>query len=404
VFFLNLEFYLMLKLLARPEYYGGKIWAWALLATFPALAILGHIMYGLFIVPIAYTAFELPKGRETGRKFFSASALMVGAGVLMLVIYLAAYWAGPGGTAWSAPGAQRFVKWVLGGALTQTSYGYRESYWDLHLSSVGFWLKGMEQTFFAGIYQGPQAWDWTAAALKIYGGLAIAGALGSFGYSFIRTKGRSVSQNLLLAWLLPGAVFTIFWEPLNFEHKMYFLPALWMMVFIGWPLPPKKSLKIASTLALACLALGLFGGNFFNEVYPDSKESVNYDLKIAEAIKAATPEKSVVIISGTQEGWNIGKIYLPYFSDRRTIVLDWVLSERIGGRSFPQNLDDRIASEISGGNDVYVLSEVWSRPVLEILFSHHRIDMEALKNYWSRFKLKPVAKFRTFDLYQVQPP
>lgn len=404
ILFLNLGFYFMVKTGRKQNEIMPpvkKVYIILVLGVVAALALFGHIMHGLFFLPVLVFALRIFKGPKGLPRLWPLVAVILVAAFITGSLYAIVFLSKPGaGLQEALP--ETFVKWVLGNANTETPYGYMHSYWETIASGPGQWFSGLAWAFFwkqDKTFQ-PSIWG----ALKVFSLLAIAVFIGGYILHYLKDlRQRQIYDDVIMAWVMPGAVFTAFWASGYFEQKTYLLPALWAMIFLGAPWTGSFSKKTAVTSCLALAVASLFAVNFATKIHPDSNPDNVAPLKIAEQIKAATGPDSVVIISGAARGYNIGKVYIPYFSQRGTVVLDWVLGKPVSGKYFPENLEQTINDYRSAGKPVYLLSDALQAPALEELSQHHRINKKELASFWSRYKLRSVAKLEGgLLLYQLE--
>jgi len=403
--FLNLGFYFAVKNshglndFAPP---GRKNFVILMLGVLASLAAFGHIMHGLFVIPVlafALRIFPAPKLRSRLRPLL---AILVVFCMITGSLYVIAFFAQTRVSPHVDSLTRTFIKWVLGNASIETPYGYSHSYWENGFASLGQWFSGLVWAFFWKDENSvaPRVWR----LLKISGLSVMTIYVLNYLYRYFKDwRKREAYDDFIMAWIIPGALFTTFWAPGYFEQKTYLLPALWAMVFMGVPGTKSKMKKTALVSLLAMTVISLFAFNFFLKIYPDSDPENAPELETAEQIKNATAPGSIIIISGAAAGYNIGKVYIPYFSQRSTLVLDWVLSKPVDGKYFPQNLEKAIDDYMASGKTVYLLSDALQGPALDELSEHHRISKKELASFWARYNHRPVAKLEGgLLLYQIE--
>jgi len=392
--FLNLGFYFVVKnshwrndfSLSRQKIFGILT-----LGIYASLAALGHIMHALFLIPVLAFALRIFPAPELRSRLRPLLAIVVVFCIITGSLYAVAFFAQTRLSPHADSLTAAFIKWVLGNANTETPFGYSHSYWKNGFESLGQWFSGMTWAFFEKDEKSFVPWTWRL--LKISGLSVMAIYAGIYLYRYFKDwRKREAYDDFIMAWIIPGAIFTTFWAPGYFEQKIYLLPALWAMVFLGVPEPESKMKKTALVSLLAMTVIFLFAFNFFLKIYPDSDPKNALELEAAEQIKNASAPGSIIIISGAAAGYNIGKVYIPYFSQRNTLVLDWVLSKPVDGKYFPQNLEKTIDDYQASGKTVYLLSDAWQGPALDELSEHHRISKNDLASFWARYNPELAAR------------
>jgi|GEM_PF-2014103 len=400
ILILDITFYFMLRIIRREAqsiFYNFKtiILTIFILSIFSALMVFGHLMYSLFIIPILYFLLTIAWGEKKVNKIIPSILVILISSIIILVVYDLAFRLNPLSGSGDNFQIEKFLKWVLGLALPETPFGYRESYWEISIRGPFLWILGLINSL-VGEGEG-NGWE---AMVKIVFCLISLTVLVNYFYRYFKIHYPSrFANNIIWLWLVPGALFTIFWEPGNYEHKIYLLPALWMMMFQGASFFSKSYLSYIFIGLLICLLLVF---NFSSKIYPNRKPENNKNLQIAYYIKTKTEPNSVIIISGASQGFNIGKIYIPYFSERKTLVLDWVLSKPISEKLFPENLKIIINSYFAQGKKIYWLSEIIEPAVLNQLSRHHNLSSEEISGFFRQFQLKPIGEIETLKIYQLK--
>jgi hypothetical protein len=301
---------------------------------------------------------------------------------------------------------QGFADWVAGKFNPATGAGYGKSYWAYSPSAILDWFQGLAWTFVASprrCYADPgPAW------LGVSRAVAAVGVLGAvFTYPLLMPgllRENFRLHTLLALFIAPLAVFTIFWDPRHFEFKVALLPPLWLAAAAGaaaarrrWPSARGRGL-VAAMLTVACL--GLFCSNFFGSFLPGSYHENNRDLQRAFFIRDHTEPGAVVYIAGINPGYNVGKIYLPYFARRQARVVDWILAR--SSRPSPEPLI------LSLHNDrklpVYVITELVEQgPVLEALCINRNCRPKDISDLFVGLGTQRTAAFdKDFGLYRVK--
>jgi hypothetical protein len=299
---------------------------------------------------------------------------------------------------------QDFAGWVIGRYNPQTGLGYDRSYWDLTPSAFGAWLTGCSRAFLAGADLG----DIHSPALTALRGVARAGILICIA-AVLASARRLLAREprgpvLLLLALLPMSVFSLIWEPINFEIKTVLLPTFWLAAALGLADLGERSrrLRISTYVFAAGLLLALFLPNFFGSIRPGSDPERNQDLARAAFVSSHTEDNATVYFLGVSAGYNMGKFYLPYFAGRQGRVMDWLLIR--SAEPFPAPLLASLAAD--RGRPVYALAEVIEPgPALDAFTRQHRLAPDAVVSLLRRFQPALVARRDDgFGLYRLTVP
>lgn len=389
VFFLLLCFWLLLWCIKSGR---GRVFSAVVLGAASALSAANHVVNGLFIIVIFFGLLLYLPGRgdsggdKKGINLFAAiSAVLVFSVILGVLYYVVAANSGLA----QETGAAR---WFLGLADPRTPYGYTKSYWFFNARAPGYWLEGMKSLVLAAgshlLVKG------TLLKCVYYASIVIIFFM-CFLYiiRLILLRGREKGvQPLLWLWFAPYALFSMAWEPRNFEIKLFLLAPFYMLLFSG--LKDQGGKGRALRFVPLILAGLLFVFNYFGSILPGSDKSSNLDLSRAEFIMENTEPEAVVCLAGVSRGYNIGKIYIPYFSGRRTFVMDWMIQRMISDKG-------TLALDVRPGS--YVLEElVKSGPALEELASNHGLEAAVISKAF--LERNPVLVSRhddDFALYRL---
>jgi len=177
-----------------------------------------------------------------------------------------------------------------------------------------------------------------------------------------------------LFWLIPFFLFFTYWQPANYEFKLNVtIPLIMAFIFSVSHLPGQKWFK----LLIPVICILLFALNFSLNIIPGHRVDNNPNYALAQSIAENTGEGATVVIAGTgKESYLHGKIYIPYFAFKDTIVLDWRMGK---GVSFA-GITREIADKVSANKPVYFLSETLSITVTmrDILGFHNRDEKDYL--------------------------
>ncbi len=185
-------------------------------------------------------------------------------------------------------------------------------------------------------------------------------------------------------WALPYFLFFSIWDPGNMEFKIHVVVPLLLLVAVFLSgLKPVAARAITTILAISLLAINLIFG-----ILPQSWITNNTNYQIAQAIRRATPENAQVLITGTFSGYGYGKIYIPYFSGREVLILDWLLGK---GHTLPE-IRAELARRAGSGRSIYTLKEVAVQgKILSDLLAFHNVDEKDRALFASTVRFVPVV-------------
>lgn len=201
-------------------------------------------------------------------------------------------------------------------------------------------------------------------------------------YSFKKNSSKKIYCYYIF-WILPFLAFFSFWQPWNYEFKLSIVvPILIMFVF---SLNSFDFQKIVKPLFFILVIL-IFLLNFYNYIKPQKDINNNKNYLISKEIKTKTDQNSTIVIAGTGKGAYIfGKIYIPYFAQRRTLILNWLLGN---GYSF-QDIAKKIDNIINEGNKVYFLSEITSlTETMKDILILQKLKEDEFLEFLKKFKFK----------------
>ena len=397
VCFLLLAFRSLLHRADSPSRPSSWITDALVLAAFGALALANHLTFGLFLIPLGLESLLYSRRPRKSWRSGLAPALLFSATALGLagIAYLLAARMHP------AASTLGFRQWVIGPANPETPYGYRQSYWASGLHSFPDFGRGMLHLFCAEPYPDSGAGVPVAiAAAWFLAWLLILGLY--FRNARALWKEDSRTQVLVLGWLIPSLVWNWSWQPINFELKVAMLAPLLLWAGITLSREKIRASRAWPGWLLAAMALLLLGYNFFAAILPGSRPENNRDLQRARSIGEATEPNAAVFIAGSGPGYNLGKIYLPYFSRREAKVADWLTGPP--GSPFPARLQAALTQLRQQRRPAYVLSELLEpTPALQVLALHHRVSPESIRRVFQGHR--PRLK-RTLDpelsLYRLE--
>ncbi len=176
-------------------------------------------------------------------------------------------------------------------------------------------------------------------------------------------------------WLVAYACVFTRWEPGTMVYRVSDLVPIVTLLFIVYrDIGQERPVWRGAAVALAvCLALGNLGA----EIYPRSFASNNPHLERMAFLKANTSENDWITGDSRQD-----EIYIPYFAQRRPIVIQRYVRQ-------PGLLIGFLNTLLSHGQTVIVTSRV--------------LDDPFWKDFFRRYQLAPKARDpHGFVLYQVR--
>jgi hypothetical protein len=219
---------------------------------------------------------------------------------------------------------------------------------------------------------------------------------------------RRITIEILLAWLVVHAVFFTWWKPGHTRFWLLALPGYALLVQLGlgakatgakvgagfgvrrvspaWPakLAPLAPLAAgtAKSWILAVLVALIVGFGAFRR---ESDPACNQFLPLAQKISERTAENATVIISGVGP-YTALKAYVPYFSRRNMLIMDWQFTDKSASPARALDLLQGKIAALGKKVPVYLLSEVLD-PGLDAHFqSVHGISGESRRRLFSGFR------------------
>jgi len=211
-------------------------------------------------------------------------------------------------------------------------------------------------------------------------------------------KDNAGFRQAMLFWFLPFFVFFTFWDTANIEFKLNSLLPLLLVAVTGLT----RLKPVIAGISGVSLCAGLLLVNLFLGIRPQADIKNNIHYQVAAAIGRATPANAQIMIAGSFRGYGYGKIYIPYFSGRVVIILDWILGK---GRSFPE-IRARLEQAARSGQPLYALAEiVEDGEVMKHLLDFHDIGAGEYFRFRSGIRFIPVALLANGQrLYRLQFP
>lgn len=309
-----------LALARRLSGRGAPAWALGLLH---ALAMTGHIVNGVFVLPAAYVVAVTAAPSRRRRELLVYGATVAGT---VLAAYAAALLFVRPDDAW---------RWFLGSASSAEGVNLRDS-WSWR--NLGLWLDMSARVLVTRVppldSPAPAAWAKPAAWLAS-AGLAAAAALAASRWRGLPAPRRRAAAAAGL-WLLAYALVFTRWEPYTMVYRVTDLPPALLLLSLG----------CASAPLGALLAAALAAANGAGELLPRTHAGNNPRLGQMELVRAATREGDWVAGEGGGD-----ELYIPYFAQRRPLVI-----ARYRGR--PEELRLWVAGRLAAGERVFLTSRV----------------------------------------------
>lgn len=195
---------------------------------------------------------------------------------------------------------------------------------------------------------------------------------------------------LALVWVVSYSAFFTVWTP---GYFVFWIPvaAAWVMLLTvnGSARRDRRFTFGLASLAALCFA----AANLWLYVLPRMPVESNPSIVIARKIRESTPPKSLVIVTGMGYIADM-EVYIPYFGKRETISLHQTML-RHGGEGIDR-LQRKIRGELSEGNHVYVLGEVFDSPkAWRELTGRYGLKKQDVRAALIPFR--PVKRFRVSD-------
>ncbi len=144
--------------------------------------------------------------------------------------------------------------------------------------------------------------------------------------------------------MLPYFLFFSIWDTKNIEFKLNIVIPLLIIFVISI-----SNFHKIGYIIIALMIIFTFINNFYSGIRPKTEIQNNRNFLLAEAIREKTDNDSIIVIAGNIKGYLYGKIYIPYFAERNTWILDWILGK---GASL-NNFKDSIGYSLSKGRKVF---------------------------------------------------
>jgi len=207
-----------------------------------------------------------------------------------------------------------------------------------------------------------------------------------------------------LIWILSYALFYTFYAP--GETKSWtptLIPISILMGITFLDLSERRIKKFpirGNIIALVTVSL-LFVTNFFGTILPQSEGKNNIDLQKALFIRENTELGDLIILAGGGRGYNIGRVYIPYFSARSKLPLNQAIDRRL--KNPFANVRYRIHLEREGGHKVFILSEILENSeAIKTIVKNHNLRPGDIITFFSNYKMEYIASYNEeFRLYEI---
>lgn len=168
--------------------------------------------------------------------------------------------------------------------------------------SLSLTLRGHRQMFFDGSSRLFDRNFLTVVLLIIFGASALFFAFRFFGnFREIKIWRRAVAERkiyrqplfvLCLAWTIPYLIFLFFFIPQNTFYRLFYFPAL--IILLGIALAPFEGFKQTRRWRLASMVLTLCLYNFLFYIYPNSRVRENTPLALALQANQIWSDKTII--------------------------------------------------------------------------------------------------------------
>ena len=386
----------------QPAWYIRAI----LLGILGAFIITNHLTGGLFLLPIGWGCLWYVRdapGQSLWIRFRKgippALLMMLVTFAVIVPVYIRGYEANP------LSKTRHFAHWIIGATNPDTGLGYKNNIWNLSPAAFKGAAIGYEEIFLAGIHHRYLS----IPGLGVLRILTLSGVLVGLILYLISLprlmRNDKRAHTLLLLSILPMAAFVVVWDSANFEVKVCLLPLLCLAMAFGFAETYQKAKRIhyralIRLCVIVVLAL-LFTHNFFSSIKPGSRPELNKDLQRAYFIRDNTEPGAVIYFTGYAGGYNMGKIYIIFFSGRQTRILDLILGR--DNRPFPQPLISSLNADRN--RPIYVLPElIQPGTAVDSLGKNHKLKPQQIIEFFKALNLKRIAAMNDgFALYRYDP-
>jgi len=329
----------------RPENFDG--FKGLVIGFLLGLAALGHITAILLVFPVGF--YILKRSRRKLKDFL---ATIITAGFTISSQYLLFYIRSP------FKGLKGFLSWFFQAVSYQKIYGGEVNFWEIGTASV---LKTFVSTFDSIVSK----FNYLKLDTNIFLCFRIVLAFAFFICIFLLIKKwRTMNSRdvfflkVCLFWIIPLTIFYTFWGTSHFKFRIIVLPAIVVLLTASiFNIPERKTGRKKIAAAAAILAVSVLTFNLFVSIIPATGKNINSDLQKALWIKEATPPSSNIIILGLERrGYEFGKVYINYFSERNVIIMSWFIQQSRKGH---YKISDYLRRIAVSGQNLFALNEVF---------------------------------------------
>lgn len=358
-FLLQLNFFVLIRYFRRGK--GSP----ALLGALQALAMMGHIVNSLFSAVGLWILYSVHQ-----RDWRRPALIYLGTGLGVCALTF-----GPALAILVRPADLReLVFWFLGSAGAGGSFRWHGG---LHLAGCWQWLKMTLNIFtsFEPDFHRPPMLKLSSAALWVSRGLISLFALNLA----LRIKQLRRGRPLMIAcglWVAAYACVFTSWEPATMVYRISDLIPIIFALYLGYQAAYDSGFRTLWLGAALALAASLAVGNFGAEIHPRSLESNNIHLARMKLIRSHSADGDWVAANG-----GIDPIYVPYFAQRRPLLVDYYLAE-------PEKLRVLVEGLVKSGQNIFVTSQVLEDPVLGGIFRKYKPRLEARSEGFALYELR----------------
>lgn len=323
-------------------------WKYAKVGLWHGLAVLGHVMHLLWLIPALYWIRQERPAADRRRDIRTyLTWLLASVAIPYLLVLVTVILPGPG---------KRGRLWIwLKGSAALTA----DRHWHWHSAGWVGPLIWCRTTVYALWGTG---WTYGSTALGktvwLLTGLSIVAWLLAFVLALRSDKNKQLRKWSLL-WIAVYALFLWTWEPATLCYRMTEIIPLTLLIAMG--LQELKEPFVRWGL-LATLLGSTLTVNFITQAYPMSRANENILYQQTLALSKTTPDTSLYLTGG-----GITWIYLLYFTGRSAWNVHLVPAQR---------LSDEIARHRQG-RTVFIQSEL--------------VQDQTMRPLLSVYKLKPIA-------------
>ncbi len=197
-------------------------------------------------------------------------------------------------------------------------------------------------------------------------------------FKSIYKKNKFMIQ-MCFVWIVCYSLFFSTWETKTIMYRMPELIPLYLLAYTAF-----SSIRMNKKIKLFCLSSYLFAlifSNFYGGIFPYSLKVNNINLSRAHLVGENTSDEDLVIISG-RGIFAIGKVYIPYFARRQTLILN-----RFKEKDF--DLVQKIIFRwLARGDNVFFLSDAFDFENKYLLSKNYRLFLSAEGKDVSLFQVK----------------